>query len=47
MSFWSIMNWVVWGLCGLIAIRMLSDFIKVENEARKANKLDKTKQKVD
>jgi len=32
MSFWSIMNWVAWGLCGLLFILIASDFIKVEKQ---------------
>jgi len=26
------MNWVAWGLCGLLAILIASDFIRVEKE---------------
>jgi hypothetical protein len=32
MSFWSIMNWVAWGLCALLTYIIAVDFIKVEKE---------------
>lgn len=32
MSFWSIMNWVAWGMCGVIFLLIMSDFILVEKE---------------
>jgi len=38
MSFWSIMNWVAWGLCALIFILIAIDFIKVEKEHAAKNK---------
>jgi len=30
MSFWSAMNWVAWGLCGLLFVIIAQDFIRVE-----------------
>lgn len=30
MSFWSIMNWVAWGACALIAFLLVKDVIAVE-----------------
>ncbi len=30
MSFWSMMNWVVWALCALFVFLLVSDFVKVE-----------------
>lgn len=30
MSFWSVMNWVAWGLCAWIVILIVKDVIKVE-----------------
>lgn len=36
MSFWSIMNWVAWALCGLIGSLILTDFVKVEKEMAKS-----------
>jgi len=36
MSFWSIMNWVAWGLCALLSGLILIDFIKVETEMAKS-----------
>jgi hypothetical protein len=40
MSFWNAMNWVAWGLCGLIFVLITRDFIKVELEqaAKKTRK---------
>lgn len=38
MSFWSIMNWVAWGMCGVIFYLIMSDFIKVEKELKAAKK---------
>ena len=32
MSFWSMMNYVAWGLCVLFAFLLAKDFIKVEKE---------------
>jgi hypothetical protein len=32
MSFWGVMNWVAWGLCGVIIILLGKDFIDVELE---------------
>lgn len=42
MSFWSMMNYVAWGLCALISYLILSDFIKVEL-ARKKEAQNETK----
>jgi uncharacterized membrane protein YuzA (DUF378 family) len=41
MSFWSMMNYVAWGLCGLFVVLLGTDFIKVEKE-RKAGSFSKT-----
>jgi len=30
MSFWSMMNWVAWGLCAVLAVVIAQDFIRVE-----------------
>lgn len=30
MSFWSMMNWVAWGLCGVMFVIIAQDFIRVE-----------------
>ena len=35
MSFWSIMNYVAWGLCVLIVVLILKDVIKVEKEQKR------------
>ena len=35
MSFWSMMNWVVWGLCIVIVGLIATDFIKTEKEHSK------------
>ncbi len=35
MSFWSMMNWVVWGLCIVIVGLIASDFIKTEKRSKK------------
>lgn len=32
MSFWSVMNWVAWGLCAVLFILIATDFIKVEKD---------------
>lgn len=32
MSFWSMMNYVAWALCGLFAFLIVKDFIKVEKD---------------
>ncbi len=40
MSFWSVMNWVAWGLCGVIVMLLSKDFIKVEIEQAAKKKLD-------
>ena len=32
MSFWSVMNWVAWAMCLLIAVLLTTDFIRVEKE---------------
>lgn len=34
MSFWSIMNYIAWGLCVLFAYLILRDFIKVEKDRK-------------
>lgn len=34
MSFWSIMNWVAWGLSIWIAVQIIRDVIRVEKERR-------------
>lgn len=36
MSFWSRMNYVVWGLCGLIVFLISKDVIKIEKERSKS-----------
>lgn len=41
MSFWSMMNYVAWGLCGLFTVLLARDFIKVEKE-RKAGSFEET-----
>lgn len=35
MSFWSIMNYIAWGLCILLIGLILTDFIKVERDKSK------------
>ena len=30
MSFWSVMNWVAWAMCGIIVFLLATDFIGVE-----------------
>ncbi|MGK0465815.1 hypothetical protein [Clostridium sp.] len=34
MSFWSIMNWITWLLCGVFFLLIVIDFIKVEKERK-------------
>lgn len=36
MSFWSIMNYVAWGLCVLIVFLIAKDVIKIEKERSKS-----------
>lgn len=36
MSFWSIMNYVAWALCGLIIFLIAKDVIKIEKERLKS-----------
>ncbi len=38
MSFWSVMNYVVWVLCFILAGFLISDFIKVELERKNKKK---------
>ena len=38
MDFWKIMNVIAWGLCGIIAFRLISDAIRVEITRSKSNK---------
>lgn len=35
MGFWSLMNWVAWGMSALVLLLILLDFIKVETEKTK------------
>lgn len=35
MSIFSIMNWVVWGICIVIVVLIMTDFIKTEKERSK------------
>jgi len=35
MSFWSMMNWIVWGLCLLVIGLIAADFIKIEKRRSK------------
>jgi hypothetical protein len=35
MGFWTVMNWVAWGLCALIVIVIAKDVIKVEMKQSK------------
>jgi len=35
MSFWTVMNWVAWGLCVLIVILIAKDVMKVEMKQSK------------
>jgi len=34
MSFWEMMNYMAWVLCGVFAYLLVKDFIKVEKERR-------------
>ncbi|MBK5261704.1 MAG: hypothetical protein JJE17_03910 [Peptostreptococcaceae bacterium] len=43
MSFWSIMNYVAWGLCAVFAYLILSDFIKVEIQRKSKEKYNRMK----
>jgi short subunit fatty acids transporter len=38
MSFWSIMNWIAWGLCIVFGSLIAVDFIKVEIERKNEEK---------
>lgn len=38
MSFWSVMNYVAWILCFILAVLILTDFIKVETDRAKKKK---------
>jgi hypothetical protein len=47
MSFWNAMNWVAWGLCGVIFVLITRDFIKVELEqAAKKTRKSRVKESV-
>lgn len=35
MSIFSVMNWVVWGICIVIVVLITTDFIKTEKERSK------------
>ena len=35
MSIFGIMNWVVWGICIVIVLLIMTDFIKTEKERSK------------
>jgi len=35
MSIWSMMNWIVWGICIIIVILITTDFIKTEKQRSK------------
>ena len=35
MSIFSIMNWVAWGICIVIVLLIMTDFIKTEKERSK------------
>ncbi|OLN27275.1 hypothetical protein DSOL_4625 [Desulfosporosinus metallidurans] len=38
MNLWSLMNWVAWGLSGILFLIMAQDFIKVEINRRGGGK---------
>lgn len=38
MSFWAVMNWVAWGLCAILFILIVLDFVKVEKEQSQKKK---------
>ncbi|MDF2678592.1 MAG: hypothetical protein K0Q97_2945 [Bacillota bacterium] len=38
MSFWGVMNWIIWFLCIILAGLILTDFIKVEIDRSKKKK---------
>ncbi len=40
MSFWSVMNWVAWGLCIVLVLLIGTDFVKVEKELANTKKQD-------
>ena len=35
MSIWSMMNWVAWGLCVVVVVLIMTDFIRTEKERSK------------
>lgn len=38
MSFWSVMNWIAWGLSACVAALIIVDFIRVERgQSKKAS----------
>ncbi|MCR6544556.1 hypothetical protein [Dehalobacterium formicoaceticum] len=38
MSFWAVMNWVAWGLCGVLFTWIAVDFVIVERNRFKEKK---------
>lgn len=38
MDLWSTINWIAWGLCGLLFVLMAQDFIRVELSRRGGGK---------
>ena len=38
MNLWSMMNWVAWGLCVILFVILVQDFIRVETSRRGEDK---------
>lgn len=44
MSFWTMMNWVAWGLCGILLLVIAVDVVRQERGSMETEQIANTKE---